>query len=327
MATVETLVFDLKSKHRLLTAAKRYLVPHASPATPDALTLLFVHSTHTCKEYWEPTIDDFLDLASARPGYHGVQEMWAVDSPYHGDTALLNPNAPQRPYSGPFEDWEHWLRAVLEHDSLRSRRIVLIGHSMGAAVLPLVITREPRPTNVVASILVEPVALHSVEAWRKLARVLPEGARRRGHRFGSREEASAHLRALPFCRGYDERIMRMYVSYTFASLKDGGIASKCSLEREIECYNDMDGLYSVFQSLRPAAQAVPMHIIMAEGDRFAGPAFKENLLNGALGPNGKPASVSTILDAEHEVVQQKPREVALHILEALVALDSPRATL
>ncbi|KAL1725606.1 Alpha/beta hydrolase fold-1 [Schizophyllum commune] len=322
----ETLVLNLRPAHRLLTAAKRYSVPNASPATPDALTLLFVHSTHTCKEYWEPTIDDLIAFASAR-GYHGVREIWAMDSPYHGDTALLNPNAPERPYSGPFEDWEHWLRAVLDHDSLRDRRVVLIGHSMGAAVLPLAITRDPRPTNVVASILVEPVALHSVEAWRKLARVLPEGARRRGHRFWSREEALAHFRTLPHWRVYDERIVRVYVDYTFTQLKEGGIASKCSLEREIECYNDMDGLYRVFQELRPAAQAVPMHIIMAEGDRFAGPAFKDNLLNGALGPNGKPATVSTILDAEHEVVQQKPREVALHILEALIALDSLKAKL
>ena len=31
----------------------------------------------------------------------------------------------------------------------------------------------------------------------------------------------------------------------------------------------MEGLYRVFQSLRPAARAAPMHIIMAEGDRFA----------------------------------------------------------
>ncbi|KAL1755037.1 Alpha/Beta hydrolase protein [Schizophyllum commune] len=322
----ETLVLDLRPKHRLLTAVKRYSVPNASPATPNALTLLFVHSTHTCKEYWEPTINDFLNLASAR-GYHGVREIWAVDSPYHGDTALLNPKAPERPYSGPFEDWEYWLRVVLDHDSLRDRRVVLVGHSMGAAVLPLAITRNPRPPNVVASILVEPVALHSVEAWEKLARVLPEGAKRRGHRFQSREEALAHFRTLPHLKGYDERIVRVYVDYTFAQLKEGGIASKCSLGREIECYNDMDGLYRVFQSLRPAAQAVPMHIIMAEGDRFAGPSFKDNLLNGALGPNGKPATVSTILNAEHEVVQQKPREVALHILEALIALDSSKAKL
>ena len=76
---------------------------------------------------------------------------------------------------------------------------------------PLAITRDPRPTNVVASILVEPVALHSVEAWKKLARVLPEGARRRGHRFGSREEALEHFRTLPHMKGYDERIVRMYV--------------------------------------------------------------------------------------------------------------------
>ena len=162
----ETVVLDLRRKHRLLTAAKRYSVPNASPPTPDGLTLLFVHSTHTCKEYWEPTIEDYLDFASAR-GYHGVHEIWAVDSPYHGDTALLNWNAPERPYctssslislseiplylstnlirgkydahsaatAGPFEDWEHWLRAVLDHNSLCSRRIVLIGHSMGAAVL------------------------------------------------------------------------------------------------------------------------------------------------------------------------------------------------
>ncbi|KAI5893179.1 alpha/beta-hydrolase [Schizophyllum commune H4-8] len=325
--TSETLVLDLRPNHRLLTAAKRYSVPRTSPANHDALTLLFVHSTHTCKEYWEPTIDEFLDIASAR-GHRGVQEIWAVDSPYHGDTALLNPDKPEMPYSGPFEDWEHWLRAILRHDALCNRRIVLIGHSMGAAVLPLAIIREPRPHNVVASILVEPVALHSVEAWKKLARVLPEGARRRGHRFKSREEALAHFRTLPSWKGYDERIGRIYVDFTFTPLKEGGIASKCSLEREIECYNDMEGLYRVFRSLRPAAQAVPMHITMAEGDRFAGPAFKEGILNGALGPDGKPATVSTILDAEHEVVQQKPREVALHILEAMIGLlDSVHAKL
>ena len=80
---------------------------------------------------------------------------------------------------------------------------------------PLAITRRPQPPNVVASILVEPVALLNVEAWKKLARVLPEGARRRGHRFGSREEALEHFRTLPHLKGYDERIVRVYVVRKF----------------------------------------------------------------------------------------------------------------
>lgn len=69
-----------------------------------------------------------------------------------------------------------------------------------------------------------------------------------------------------------------------------------------------------------------MHLIMAEGNRFMGRAFKDDIINVVAGP-GRPATVSFIADAEHVVVQQKPREVAIHILDVLQALLSGMAKL
>ncbi|TRM67463.1 Alpha/Beta hydrolase protein [Schizophyllum amplum] len=320
----ETFTLDLRPAYRLLVAAKRYRANDAQP-NPDALTLLFVHSTHTCKEYWEPTIDDLVTHVSAA-SRRRIHDIWAVDAPYHGDTALLNEGRPEADETGPFEEWEHWLRAVLNCEALRHRRVVLIGHSMGAAVLPLAFIREPRPHNVAALILVEPIALKGLDNFEQYANILPEGARRRGTRFESFERALAHFEALPSWKGYDERIIKKFVDHSFRPLPEGGVASKCTLEREIECYNDPQGLLRVYQALPRAAQAVPMHLIMAEGNRFMGRAFKDDIINVVAGP-GRPATVSFIADAEHVVVQQKPREVAIHILDVLQALLSGMAKL
>lgn len=64
--------------------------------SPDALTLLLLHSTSFHKEIYEPTLDELASLviratSTGRDGNHVVvKEAWAVECPNHGESAVLN---------------------------------------------------------------------------------------------------------------------------------------------------------------------------------------------------------------------------------------------
>src|ERR1700722_10081241 len=97
----ESVILEPHDEHGypLHIVAKRYW--HRAFETniddPDALTLIFLHAIMFHKETWEPTIEQLFDLASVRGGTVKIREAWAVDCPNHGESALLNENALQRP--------------------------------------------------------------------------------------------------------------------------------------------------------------------------------------------------------------------------------------
>ncbi|KAG6807346.1 hypothetical protein H0H93_001666, partial [Arthromyces matolae] len=129
-----------------------------------ALTLIFTHGTGFHKEQWEPTIDDFYDLLEKDDKSPKIREVWSIDAPNHGDAAVLNENVLKIGYEPickavcyfnygnkltiRFESvpWEEYARAI--HTFLTNfgtgvdvdfstRRLVGIGHSMGAVSLLL----------------------------------------------------------------------------------------------------------------------------------------------------------------------------------------------
>ena len=95
----ESYVCDARPHYPLLISAKRYWNSSAGVNTlPDAeaLTLICTHGAGHHKELWEPTIEYLfeVDARQAKLGGHPqqrrIKEIWSIDSPNHGDAAVLN---------------------------------------------------------------------------------------------------------------------------------------------------------------------------------------------------------------------------------------------
>ncbi|KAG6868097.1 hypothetical protein C0993_007631 [Termitomyces sp. T159_Od127] len=76
----------------LITTAKRYWLPEltANADDPDALTLVFLHSTSFHKETWEPSIETLLVLSARSRNKVKIREAWSLDCPNHGEAGHLN---------------------------------------------------------------------------------------------------------------------------------------------------------------------------------------------------------------------------------------------
>jgi hypothetical protein len=87
-------VFDPRPNYPLLVTAKHYWTTDSPYLdNPDAVTLIFTHGTGFHKEQWEPTIGDLFALLATNNGSVKVREMWSIDGPNHGDSAVLNEKA------------------------------------------------------------------------------------------------------------------------------------------------------------------------------------------------------------------------------------------
>ena len=87
----QSYVFDPRPDLSFLITAKRYWQRSSlSLQDPTALTLVFAHGNGFHKEQWEPTIEELYNLPDIVIGKKKIREVWAIDSPNHGDAAILN---------------------------------------------------------------------------------------------------------------------------------------------------------------------------------------------------------------------------------------------
>lgn len=159
-------VFDPRPHYPLRIALKRYWKASSPDAQdPDALTLIFTHGTGFHKEQWEPTIDDLYSLFNGKESVK-IRDVFAIDMANHGDSAILNEKELLGERYNPIctcdakcggdtlnteyaiGAWEEYARSIhaclaglgtgLDVD-FSKRRLVGIGHSMGAVSLCVVV--------------------------------------------------------------------------------------------------------------------------------------------------------------------------------------------
>ena len=90
----QSYVFDARPHYPLLVSVKRYWVPGFESKDPDAATLILAHATSFHKEHWEPVLEDLYDLVAdcyvTNSPVPKIRDAWAIDSPNHGQSAVLN---------------------------------------------------------------------------------------------------------------------------------------------------------------------------------------------------------------------------------------------
>ncbi|KAH9911586.1 Alpha/Beta hydrolase protein [Fomitopsis serialis] len=301
----QAFVCDPRPDYPLLVTAKRYSLPGYTCEDPDALTLILTHGTGYHKEQWEPTLEHlFESLAPSRAGEASpvkIRDVWAIDCPNHGDSAVLNEHTLLWGYDNVLS-WEEYARAVhiflsglgrgVDVD-FSKRKLVGIGHSMGCIAL-YVFTTLQRTTQDHRKHLLPETQLRVLHLRR--ADVLPQGsmppsfstllttgAEKRRDIFASREEALSGPRA---ARPPDGCYPDKTAGVTLNAQGTGGA-----------CYRDHSntGRVRAFNYLPTLCAARPVHVVFG--------AIDDYMYN-------KQASARRVPGAGHLIVQTQPRGLA-----------------
>ncbi|KAJ7594117.1 Alpha/beta hydrolase fold-1 [Mycena floridula] len=321
-------LFDPRPEYPLVTTAKRYW-DASSPAynDPDALTLIFAHGTGYHKEQWEPTIEELYNLLGQ--GALKIKEVWSLDAPNHGDAAIANEKTLQYGYE-PIFGWEEYARSIFAFLTglgtgidvdFSKRRLVAVGHSMGANALTLALTYGPT-LKYEALVLVELMSL-SPKFGAKTSETLEKGGMARRDIWASKEEAYQLLKARRAFKVWDDRVLRIFTETGLRDLptleypEGQGVTLKCTKKQETACYRDRLGPFGPLRVIGTFAKRMPVHMLYGEINDYLPQAVKDDVVENDVGGIQNLASFRRIPAAGHLAPQMNPRGVAQGIYEAL----------
>lgn len=336
--TSEEYGFDPRPQFPFLITMKRY--PNLEDEV-DGFTLILVHGTGFHKELWEPVIERIFS-ENAKPKGLRIRDAWAIDAPNHGDAAALNAALLKTgAYDSTF-GWENYSRAINliltglgtftdcrnrpARVDFASRRLIGIGHSMGAVSLCLAHTFYPA-VRFDSLVLVEPM-LFTVRHFKARGHgpKLHETALARRDFWESREEAWTSLSSKGM-KTWDKRVLKLFVEFGLReTTKDDpfdrpGVTLKCTKVQESATYRDWTSQVLAFDFFESLCSNTPVHIVWGAIDDYIPAPVKEDIRKRASG--GKAASVQRIASCGHLVPMVQPDGVADAILNTFGLVAPP----
>ncbi|KAG6853401.1 hypothetical protein C0991_004734 [Blastosporella zonata] len=331
----QSYVFDPRPNYPLLVTAKRHWNPSSAHLNdPSALTLILTHGTGFHKEQWEPTVDELYALLDGGVASPRVREIWSIDAPNHGDAAVLNEGVLKLGYE-PIFPWEEYARAIymfltgfgtgVDVD-FSTRRLVGIGHSMGAVCLLLSLGYSSK-LRFESLILCELMAMHPKFVG-KPSEMLIGGAKSRRDIWPSAEEAYKLLKGRPAWKIWDDRKdgMRALPTSDYPD-KTEGVTLKCTRIQETACYRDPMGPSRAYNVLRSVTRRIPVHLIYGANNDYLPQAVKDDIVENVVGGLEHLASFSRVEGAGHLIIQMNPAGLAQKIYDALTLPLRPAAKL
>ncbi|KIP03772.1 hypothetical protein PHLGIDRAFT_110421 [Phlebiopsis gigantea 11061_1 CR5-6] len=322
----QTYVFDPRPRSPYRIAVNRYWDPGQHSTDPDALTLVFAHGIGSHKELWEPTLAHLYALAACA----GVKlrDAWALDAPNHGDSAVLNDCVLERFIN--FPAWEDYARSIhlllagqgsgVDVD-FAARRLVGVGHSLGAITLMLSTTYMP-DIKFHSVVLAEPMIVRRPRAG-ELDFDIVDAAIKRKDTWPTREAALRYFQSSISCRGWDAEILEKYAEHGLRELptamypdKTSGVTLKCHKLQQAATLSERQTNIRAYDYLASFCQLQPVHAIFGAAPDFLPRAFREDQI--AVAAKGLYVTVSDVDGAGHFVMQMQPKKLAEKIRDALV---------
>ncbi|KAI6100608.1 hypothetical protein F5141DRAFT_1009268 [Pisolithus sp. B1] len=139
-------------------AALKYPVSESE----QGLTLVLTHGLSSHKESYHPTVANLLRSNAAGICPNWIREIWSIDMPNHGETAVLNraylEDRQERGRKEDTIDFSTYLNAFLSIPQLQGHRVVGIAHSGSCAPWTHALTHPDRThPHPFALIFIEPV--------------------------------------------------------------------------------------------------------------------------------------------------------------------------
>ncbi|KAF8130051.1 Alpha/beta hydrolase fold-1 [Mycena galopus ATCC 62051] len=328
----ESVTYAPSGGYPLYLTAKRYWLPsfEANANDPAALTLVFLHSTSFHKETWIPTLDAIFSLASSKDSPVKIREAWCLDCPNHGASAQLNAAVLLQPEFFLNFSCERYAQAVHHflsvgpdegaHVDFRKRNLVGIGHSLGGVAITML--QEIEPVFKFSSlVLIEPLLSPAgSQHLRRLRGMLVKGAYERRDVWPDRKEAMALLKRRDRSKKWDPRILDIFVEYGIvehpgARFPEGaytGVTLACTRDQEAAMYRDPDGATKPVQTLVRVCRQYPVHLILGGIADFVPGRVHKAIIDA-----GSYASVTTIENTGHLIVQEAPDRLGKAVYDAL----------
>lgn len=303
----------------------------------NGLTLVFTHGLAGHKEQYDPTITHLLSHAQTRAT---IRDIWVLDFPNHGQTALLNrPVLDARKAAGKamctMIDIALYLEAFLSTPSLKSSTVVGIAHSGSCTLWIFALASMPPSLTPFALIMIEPTlmfpSLTPTDPRSIHGAANVRGSLAKRDRWTDREALIKWLLGgKGVWRKWDKRVLSSYVKYGFEEVEsEVGAGKKNSYVTPTLRKDEESPLYACLshtvepKSLGRACRAVQeagrgVHVVWANFEEFISKTAKKEILDAA---EHRVASQRTIKGAGHLVPQEKPDglgETLVEILDEIV---------
>ncbi|KAF8998383.1 Alpha/beta hydrolase fold-1 [Cyathus striatus] len=310
----------------LKIAAKRYTTA-TSTLSMKGLTVIFAHCIGSHKEQWEPTLQGLFAAQHSKSESLRIREAWCFDWQNHGDSAVQNMEPLRnRPHGVSVFEWSSAIIEFIRSPHMTGHRIVLVGHSAGAAAVTL--TTKGFPISglpLTGLVLVEPTMV-TRELWnahlddRMASMDLSVAATSmRRDKWRTREDAHNYFSRRNPWKAWDPRVVRLYTQYGLIEQPDGQVGLKCDRKQEAVSYPDTEPHFKATVQLGRVCHTLPVHIIWAERSNIVPEFMQESLCDVSEGRIA--ASVTKIKSAGHMVVQEQPDLLAKSIAEALSTMN------
>ncbi|KAF8199250.1 Alpha/beta hydrolase fold-1 [Mycena galopus ATCC 62051] len=327
--SIKSIIFDPAPDQRALKLTAKCYTPETSDS--KGLTLLCAHGAGAHKEQWEPTLEQIFRMQKTGNYSFSIRDAWSVDWQSHGEGAVVNEAALSDHPGVSVVEWAKAIATFIKSSHLRGRRIVVVGHSAGSSVV-LLATQNLLTQSLpfVGMIIVEPV-MCSKDYYREFGEGLDSAlstaimiVKARRKTWLNRDEAFAYMRRNFIWKGWDERILRSYVSYGMKDLpgKDGAIISTTN-EQEISAYTNVPPHLQAVDEYRRIAPWVPVHFIFGARNDLVPPEAQDSIFNPKN--NIQACSIQRVQRAGHMVLQENPSGLAVAICKALEQIRQPGA--
>ncbi|KAG1731869.1 Alpha/Beta hydrolase protein [Suillus paluster] len=300
-------------------------------SSKDGLTLVFTHGIAGHKEQYDPTITRLLSHDQTRAT---IKDIWVLDFPNHGQTALLNrPVLDARKASGKgactTADFALYLRAFLSSPWLNTSSVVGIPHSGSCTLWILALaSTNPCPTPF-ALVMIEPTLM-----FPSLSPTDPRSIHGAANVRGclAKRDRWENMEALVkwlvggkgVWRKWDERVLSTYVQHGFEEVNESESDGKSYVTPTLR-KDEESPLYACLshtvepEALGRACRAVEeagrgVHVVWAEFEQFISKAAREEILDAA---ENRVVSQRIIKGAGHLIPQEKPDGLGEALIEIL----------
>ncbi|KAJ3552284.1 hypothetical protein NM688_g4227 [Phlebia brevispora] len=292
-------------------AARRYVL-NGSSQSAAGLTLLCLHSIGSHKELWEPILENvFQSQETSHEKLPRIREIWSLDCPDHGDSALLNASI-EWPKESQFS--LAWAEAVayFRQTHLNGHRVVVISNS-GAAYASVGSIRflDHWPTvPYEAFILIEPPVVpperteEDAQAWRERTVLTSKAAMSRRDVWDSHQGALKYFTKRFPWNEWDDCMVHLYVENGLRPIsdRDTRLTLKCPKAKEAESYSVPNHIIDeAMAEIEKLCDKVPVHVLFGEYDDFMPEIGKTHIRDMARA--GRIASVMFVSGVGHFVCE------------------------
>ncbi|KAI0811137.1 hypothetical protein BC629DRAFT_1589875 [Irpex lacteus] len=340
---VETFVFDTPDVRGYVPGLKMYANRYANPQneTPqDGLTIIACHGLSQHKEQWEPVLQTLFSLDAHKPPRNRIREFWSLEWQSHGESYVLNKSLiGDDETAALITVWGVAIASFIRSGHVKGHRLVGLAFSAGCVALLLSIKYSIPDLPYIGIILLEP-SLIDAETWysknqpmfRAMFKFMKKGAFARRDSWASKAEAAEYLKKVIPYSLWDERIFDLYIKHALyeTTNKEGKphIQRKCPPNQsEGGWYNNMESFWQAIEQSDRVQRIIPVHLVLGTANNKGGdvmlPAIRDMLLDKTKGRTY--ASVSTIPDVGHQLMQAKPDEVAVKVSQLFDEIASAKA--